>query len=417
MKLEYHSIIDNELWRIQDKIFFNENILEKPIVLDTRNFDIRNFNFSAIQNFLTTILNIFNETLYSETEFAKIIRNLLLNDSIQSIPISFYKSLDEKIWTTPKFYRTDESKEGKVFEIQCPGSGWGDVILLEKLYKEIFGDAFIYYDLQNSFFEEVKKITKTVSPSIMHLLDNSSNPSSMRYFMNETSKNIRYWGMDKSVKNNSCELIRSHSVYGLIFENLFKIRMEKVKNGECNFDLPPFLIFDQKMILSLPFLDLTKHLFSDDIRETLSYTYPFTTEGFRDITGEWVTVDLFKKRKPKDRKYFLKYGGCDTSINWGSRAVFRLDSNSCNEHIELALSDYSNNRPWIIQKDCSNKDEVRYFERGNSQIQSKRLTAKYSTFYSPSGMLAIRTHHGQSTKVHGQEDSIAGMAYKQFENE
>lgn len=417
MKSEYHSIIDSELLLIQNEIFFNENILEKPIVLDTKNFDKRNFNFSSIQNFLTITLGIFNEVLYSETQLSRIIRNLLLNDSIQSIPISFYKSLDDKIWTIPKFYRTDESKEGKVFEIQCPGSGWGDVILLEKVYKKIFGDTFNYYNIQNSFCEEVKKITKTSSPSIMHLLDNSSNPSSMRYFMNETSSDIRYWGMDKSVKNSSCELIRSHSVYGLISENLFKIRMEKVKNGECNFDLPPFLLFDQKMIMCLPFLDLTRHLFSDDIRETLSYTYPFTTEGFRDITGDWVTIDQFKKRKPKDRKYFLKYGGCDTSINWGSRAVFRLDSNSCNNHIGLALSDYSNNRPWIIQKDCSNKDEVRYFESDNSQIQSKILTARYSTFYSPSGMLAIRTHHGQSTKVHGQEGSIVGMAYKQFEGE
>lgn len=416
MKLEYHTFIDNELGRIQDNIFFNENILEKPIELNAECFDKRKINFTAIQNFLTRILDIFRDTLFSKSNFANIIQNLLLNDSIQNIPISFYKSLDDKIWTTPKFYRTDESREAKIFEIQCPGSGWGDVILLEKLYKEIYGDIFKYYNLQNSFFEDVKKITNNVNPSIMHLLDNSSNPSSMRYFMKETSKNIRYWGMDKSVKNNFCEFIRSHSVYGLISENLFKVRMEKAKNGECYFDLPPLLLFDQKMILSLPFLDLTRNLFSDDIRETLSYTYPFTTEGFRDISGEWITIDEFKKRKPKDKKYFLKYGGCDTSINWGSRAVFKLDSDSSDEHIKLALSDYSKNRPWIIQKDCGNKEQVRFYERGNTVIQSKKLTAKYSSFYGPMGLLAIRTHHRQSTKVHGQQDAIVGMAYKQFEN-
>lgn len=412
MNYDYHSIIDNELNSLKDTVFFNENLLIEPINLTEIEYNVRGLNFNSIQEFLQIVIESFRNSLIENNEFSTKIRTLLLNDSIENIPLSFYQSLDDKIWATPKFYRTDESKEGKIFEIQCPGSGWGDVILLEKLFRKKFGSSYPYYNIQDSFIEEVKKITGKDIPSVMHLLDNSSNPSSMRYFIRETSKGLKYWGFDKEAKNSKCDFIRSHSVYGLIAENLFKIRLEKAKNYEVQFDLPPLLIFDQKMILCLPFLDETKHLFNDKIRQTLSYTYTFTPQGFRDFDGTWVSVDEFKKRKPSNRKYFLKYGGCDTSINWGSRAVYRLDSDSCNEHIELALTDFNNNRPWVIQKDCSNKEEISYLERGKNEIQKKKLTAKYSSFYSPSGLLAIRTHHRQSTKVHGQEDSIAGMAYK-----
>lgn len=411
MNYDYHTFIDNELNSLKDNAFFNENILIEPISITEDVYNVRVSNFNSIQEFLNTVINILRNSLNENDNLSTKIKSLLLNDSIENIPHSFYQALDDKIWSTPKFYRTDESKGGKIFEIQCPGSGWGDVILLEKLFKSKFNNKYPYYNIHDNFIEEVKKITGKNIPSVMHLLDNSSNPSSMRYFIRETSKGLRYWGFDKEAINAKCDFIRSHSVYGLIAENLFKIRLEKAKNNEVHFDLPPLLIFDQKMILCLPFLDETKHLFKDEIRQTLAYSYTFTPQGFRDFDGSWVTVEEFKNRTKSNRMYFLKYGGCDTSINWGSRAVYRLDSHSCNKYIDLALTDFNNNRPWIIQRDCSNKERISYLERNKNEIQTKNLTAKYSSFYSPSGLLAIRTHHRQNTKVHGQEDSIVGMAY------
>ncbi|MCX6230363.1 MAG: hypothetical protein NTZ33_02355 [Bacteroidetes bacterium] len=406
------EFLDNEIQSfISDNNQFNQNVLFEPITITESIYKNRFSNFNTIQLFFAKVLTLFKTAIEIPSDFNKDILKLLMNDSSDKISLSFYKSLDEKIWTLPKFYRTDESKESKVFEIQCPGSGWGEVILLEKLYKVKFGNRYPYYNIQNSFIEEIKKITGKDKPWVMHLLDNSSNPSSMRYFIRETSKGLKYWGFDKNVINSNCDFVRSHSVYGLIAENLFKVRLEKAINCEVYFDLPPLLIFDQKMILCLPFLDETRHLFNDNIRQTLAYTYTFTPKGFRDFDGSWISIEEFRKRIPSKRKYFLKYGGCDTSVNWGSRAVYRLDSNSCDEHINMALKDFKNNRPWIIQKDCSNKEIVSYIERNNNVIQSKKLTAKYSAFYGPNGLMAIRTHHRQSTKVHGQKDSVVGLAY------
>jgi hypothetical protein len=172
------------------------------------------------------------------------------------------------------------------------------------------------------------------------------------------------------------------------------------------------MIFDQKMILCLPFLDETRGEFSDDIRDLVAYTYPVSPKGFKDANGEWVTIEAFLKRQPRDRKYFLKYGGCDTTINWGSRAVYRLDDNkTASTWLTQAAKDYTVNRPWVIQPELSNKEKITYFVRNSDQPNSEILTAKYSSFYGPDGLLGVRTHHRRNTKVHGQSDATVGLAY------
>jgi hypothetical protein len=391
-------------------VFFNENILSEPIRLSESEVRVRIQNYKSIQSFFETALQLFQDVLVtSQNEY---LVNLLLNDSTSKVPISFYRSLPKEAWTTPLFYRTDASRNGKVYEIQCPGSGWGDVILLEEIYKKQIGEeAYPYYGMKERFQRSVQIVTNTESPIVMHLLDNSSNPCMMRFFINETTNPLRYWGYTVGLRSPECQLIRSHSVYGLLAENLFQIRLDNLKDGKVKFDTPPILLFDQKMILCLPFMKETRGHFSDEIRKTLAYSVPLTPKGFLDHDGTWVSLSDFHNRPSSGRKYFLKYGGCDTSINWGSRAVYRLDSTSSKRHTDLAVADYLQGRPWIIQPDYSEKEEVSYTANAELGEVTEKLTAKYSTFYGPMGVMAIRTHHRRGTKVHGQPDSVAGMAY------
>lgn len=408
---QYHSYIDDLLLQsIPGDLFFNEQVLVEPLKLTAAERDRRISSHVAICEFFSRAREIFQACVLSQTESG--LTSLLVNDSVHQIPRRFYHDLPTAVWTDPVFFRTDESRAGKIFEIQCPGSGWGDMLLLGSLYRDHCKNrSLTSYDPKRRITEAIQTVCKSANPAVMHLLDNSSNPSSMHYLIRCTQPPLRYWGYSKDVRNSKCDFIRSHSVYGLIAENLFRDRLALADDGRLRFDLPPLVIFDQKMILCLPFFDETKNEFSDEIRDILAYTYPVSPSGFRDSNGEWVTIEAFLKRKPHSRKYFLKYGGCDTTINWGSRSVYRLDSESAPEHFEQAVRDYRNDRPWVIQPDLSNKEKITYFARESCEPKSGTLTAKYSTFYGPTGLLSVRTHHRQSTKVHGQADAVVGLAF------
>jgi hypothetical protein len=230
-------------------------------------------------------------------------------------------------------------------------------------------------------------------------------------FYIDNKQPYKYWGFNPQVSNSNIHFVRGHSVYSIINENLFKYRLKQVDLGHTVFDLPPLVIFDQKLIYSLPFLKQTSHLFSDDIRDALVYTTVVFPTGFWDINGEFVSIDEFLKRPPKLRKYYLKYGGCDTSLNWGSRAVFRLDTKMASKQLQQATEDFKRSRPWIIQPALGEKEDIEYCSREEKSNEFKRFPAKYSTFYGPSGLYAVRSHHRQSTKVHGQPDAVVGLAY------
>jgi hypothetical protein len=406
----YHSYIDDLLSQSNPvNLVFDEKILAVPIKLSSAETEHRKASFGAISEFFTRARNIFRRCVFNESDSD--LKNLLINDSANQIPLSFYHGLPDEVWTNPVFFRTDESRLGIIFEIQCPGSGWGDLLLLRSLYKNYCrSDALVSYDPGAVIVGAVQAVCRSRAPAVLHLLDNSSNPSSMQYLIRCTQPPLRYWGYTKGMRNSECCFVRSHSVYGLVAENLFRHRIRLAAEGKLIFDLPPLLIFDQKMILCLPFLDGTKDEFSDEIREVLAYTYPISPRGFRDLDGQWVAIESFLNRPPKHRRYFLKYGGCDTTLNWGSRAVFRLDSNEAPGLIEVALRDTEAGRPWVIQPDVSSKENVMFYSRQSSEPASKTLTAKYSAFYGPSGLVGIRTHHRQSTKVHGQVDAIVGLA-------
>ena len=57
----------------------------------------------------------------------------------------------------------------------------------------------------------------------------------MRYFIQQTRPEISYWGIDKNVTTKQCNLIRSHSFFGLCSENEFSYRLKRAGN-EVLFD-------------------------------------------------------------------------------------------------------------------------------------------------------------------------------------
>ena len=364
-----------------------------------------------IQDFFDRSLEIFEDALRGKCPHD--LYQWLLNDTPASLRRRWHLSLPRAVYKRPLFFRTDECPEGKIMELQCPGSGWGDLAFLRELYLEFGGmteaerEKLRGFDPAGTFVAEVARSVGRTAPSILHLLDNASGPSSVKYFITATSPPLRYWGYDSGIENKGCELIRSHSFFGLVAENLFKVRLERAAKGETQFDLPPIVVFDQKTPLALPFMEATRERFSDEVRSIFVYTAPLTRDGFQDEQGQQVSFDALLKRPLKDRKYFAKYAGVDVSRNWGSRAVHRLSDNK--KTLEAIRADVESGMPWIVQPDVSGKASISFFNREKDQIQKEKLYAAYSRFYGPSTIIGARARYRGTVKVHGQPDTAAGL--------
>lgn len=387
-----------------------EIVASAPVPVQTKEIVNRQQRHRTFQRFFQQCRDIFSRCVQGGQSDA--LRRMLLHDSESFMPPGFYERLPKEAWTIPLFFRTDESKSGRVFEVQCPGSGWGDLPLLARLYRKTHPSSWLdTFTPEGTVADDITVICGVAGPSVLHLLDNASNPVSMKYFMSLTQPPLRYCGFEKSAANNAAQFVRSHSVFGLVSENLFRRRLEQCAQRELWFDLPPLVIFDQKMMLALPFLDETREAFDDNIRDILSHTYPVTADGFRDADGQWVTIGEFLARSHSKRRYFLKYAGADTNRNWGSRSVYRLTNNKADALLKHAIEDGTNGLPWIIQPEIAEKENITFFGRESDGIEQTRLTAKYSAFYGPSGLVGLRTMHRNHHNVHGQADTIIGLAH------
>lgn len=363
----------------------------------------------TIHCFLQIVLDIFLDATKGSRTPA--LRHLLLGDIESGCQIALHEKLPNELWHIPRFFRTDESASGKILEIQAPGSGWGDLQLLRDVYCDQSNTPVLTaFQPSQCVAQQIRAITGKDNPSVLHLLDNASNPASMRYLIATSQPPLRYWGYEPTVEIANCDFIRSHSFAGLISENLFWTRIKGAQTGAVHFDLPPLAVFDQKMPLCLPFFDATRDRFGDDVRELFPYSYPLSSNGFRDFDGKWVSIDDFCDRPPARRRYFLKYAGCDTTINWGSRGVFRLNKAGIKSQLRNAAIDAMRGKHWLIQVEESEKEDVSYCDTFTSAPASARLTSKYSCFYGPTDLIGIKLMFRQHFKVHGQPETISGIA-------
>jgi hypothetical protein len=375
---------------------------------------------SALSKFFEICLEIFRDALSGRAPPS--VYRFLLNDTPATLRRSYHRKVPINQYFPPRFFRTDETPDGKIMEIQCPGSGWGDLQFLCDVYRECGGDDRLQsYSPSAIFAREVIRVVserqKNENPSILHLLDNASAPASMKYLIHSSHPPLSYWGFHNGVRYRKCDFVRSHSFFGLVAENLFQVRLADAAKGLIYFDQPPIVLFDQKAPLALPFWNQTRHLFPDEVRDCLVYTYPILPKnfpedgplGFYNEHGQWVTVDDLLKMRSLERQYFVKYSGTDVSINWGSYAVECLSARGANKCLRALPREYSKRKYWVVQPDVSSENHVEYFDRNANQIESRNWHSKLSCFYSDAALIGIKTMHRDAVTVHGQEDTVVGL--------
>src|SRR5207237_6112116 len=110
----------------------------------------------------------------------------------------------------------------------------------------------------------------------------------------------------------------------LLVENFAALRLQRLKEGTLIYDLPPVVLFDQKLLLTLPFDHDTRKEYSDAVRALFPFTTMLRPGGIEMEDGRSLTIAQFSALPRSRRAFFLKYAGSDVSRNWGSQSVFHL---------------------------------------------------------------------------------------------
>mgnify|MGYP004611556537 CR=1 FL=1 len=360
-----------------------------------------NSRLKIIHTFQEKCIEIFKNALTKQDE---LLLFWLINETPDSLGLDYHRSLSESCFKRPVFFRTDEMDFGKIAEIQCPGSHWGELELLYNYYKESFS---VGQEPAKNFVEQLKCYLGKSSPTVLYLTDNSSAPAGVRYFIEKTRPQIRYWGIDSMIDSKSCDFIRTHSFFGLCSENYHKLRLEFVGDS-LEYDYPPNVLFDQKATLVLPFWSKTRDLFSDDIRDLIIYSTPLISNNIELDNGDILSIEEFSRKPQSQRRYYLKYAGSDVTKNWGSRGVYRLSNESstgCEILLKKCLKALKDREIWMLQKEISNKKRVEYYDIDGKK-KSEQRNVKYSSFYGPLGLIGILGYYRKHFKVHGQNDTV-----------
>lgn len=410
--LGYYEFLDQQL---NDALKTN---LEFDLLLSTKlyKFDpsvVQGFfeRYSLIKEFQEITLSLFNASLNGDEDPE--IASLLLNELPANQGWEYHKNLN--LQHTPVFFRTDEVAPGKISEIQCPASLWG---ICDQLYdffvshQKDFGECQTFSKSPAENFSDSLKQYIGGEPFVHHLTDNSSIPHDVRYFIQKTRENgIKYYTFDKEVSPYNCHMVRSHAFAGLLADNYFLERVEKYKQRKFHYDLPPSILFDEKIPFFFPFWEKTQKYFPDRIKSIFPFAQLIRPDGFFLEDGSKVDIDTFCRLSAKRRNYFIKYAGSDLSINWGSKGVYRASAFSgakCREFLNSILKGYPNNRYWIIQKAYYHEDHANYFDR-SGEIKNTKVHSKISGFYGPSGLNGILMMQRPFYKVHGSEETIVSI--------
>ena len=339
---------------------------------------------------------------------------ILFSQPVGGMDLSFHRALPDCCWRRPIFYRTDQSISGKVYEIQSPGSGWGDLpLLLDVFASRGYAISPWVINFTHSYAQIIIESTGHNKPKVFHMLDAASAPVGMRFLLASTRPPIRYWGLDRDVSMDAVDFVTAHSSAALTMANYFSRYLKLAEAGDLVFGLPPNLLYDQKAIYLLPFYRSTRSLFSSKIKDMFPFTTMVENCGFYDKTDSFVPIDTFDVwRKTSRRRWYLKYGGTDLGRNWGSRSVWRLDGSDAKKLLRQAAEKAARGEVWLLQEDVSRDNPDRTSSQGIQYLmtgKNERKHIKISAFYGGVRLLGTKVMVRKHFKVHGQFDTAIGI--------
>jgi len=369
--------------------------------------------YQVIRRFQKITLELFKASLRGDED--PWIADTILSDIPAPLAHAYHRTLKDSHMQLPHFFRTDEPTPGILSEIQCPGSGWANHEAIRTLYDqhpETFGSPELFPETLSKSLANDLRATLNDDPMVYYLLDNSSLPHGARYFIQKTRQHgIRYYSWDPDLHPRTCNFVRSHDWISLLHNNFHRSHLEACEEGRLQYDLSPMALFDAKVTMALPFEELTRRYYDDEIRTIFPYTQVLRTNGIRASDGTWLNIESICQNSKLRRSFYAKYGGTDVNLNWGSRAVYALGSGSrvqINKLFKQFISLVRAGQPWILQEAHRCKNITRYVTK-TGDLQEDKGYLKVSGFYGPAGLLGIIGYHLRAPKVHGTNRTILSI--------
>jgi hypothetical protein len=358
-----------------------------------------------VTEFFRRCLDVYRAVLAGE--LPPIVAQVLFGDCPSSFGLEFHRRLGAAALTVPRSFRTDESFSGKIFEVQVPGSGWGDYLLMSEFYDR-GGVGTRARDTASRYIDGLRDHCGAEDPRLLYLYDTCTSQVGARYFVQRTRElGLRFYGWDPDVGMRDVDYIKSHEWNALWTDHHVRAHIREAMTNHRLYDLPPNWMFWTKVICALPFWRLTSDFFTQRDRDLFAYTAILEPDGVQLADGRFLSRDEFLATRPKDRKYFLKYAGFDMGRNGGSRGVYRTDTGGQRtpQLIQEAWDESATRGVWIIQETV--EDDL---VEGVVDLRLARQHSKYSVlcafeqYYG--SILMLRKHF----KVHGQADAAISVA-------
>lgn len=268
--MEIYSWADNQInFTPKYNTGFTQLIGKNPYYINPDEWNGAVSRHVLIKEYMRLSIEVFKDVLFNNVD--PILKHWLLNETPSHIAWEYHRSLHERHFSLPAFFRTDESSLGKIMEINCPGSLWGELQLAYE-YTLMCG-------IENNNKSPAKLFASQLSnhlkkqPVVHHLLDGATVQPGMRYFIEKTRPEIQYANIDRGVWPADCNFVRNHFFWGLCNEIYFLSRLPQI-GISVFYDLPPHVLFSQKAALVLPFWSKTRKFFSDEIRSIINYSVP-----------------------------------------------------------------------------------------------------------------------------------------------
>ena len=411
----YHELDQDSERTLGCDVGFTTLLGARPLPLEASEVEGFRSRYPVIKRFQEACRDLFRRSLEGEEDPA--IARMVVGELPEHLGADYHRSLHPNQDRTPLFFRTDESRSGRLSEIQCCGSGWGLVAQVQRLYAahpEMFGAPGHALGSLPARFREAAEHAVGGEPVVHHLADNASRPHGVRYFVQRTrEEGVRYFSYDRDVGPDDCNLVRAHDFISLPTHNFFAERMERCARGTFRFDLPPSSLYDGKIILAWPFWHRTRHAFDDEIRALFPYTTVIEPGGLELDDGAHATLEQFAAIPNRRRDWYLKYAGTDIGVNWGSKAVHlasTLSGRACRDLLDRIVEDGSRSRHWIAQRAVREPEVVDVLERDGS-TRTVEAYGKLSGFYGPDGLMGVMGMHRHAPKVHGAADTVLASAW------
>jgi hypothetical protein len=401
----YAAISDLSEDATRSRTAFTGLITPEPYCIPAHEWRAINARNAPLREWHATSLRLFDASIRGDAPNG--LAESLLGHLPEHVGWRHHRNLHLPRLHAPMFFRTDQTADGVIFEVQCPGSLWGVHEILREWYAQSGDvDAGRTAPLSAMFAATIQRALGE-RPVIHHLLDNSSHPAGERFFIQRARQHASYFGYDE-VRPKDCNFIRGHDFFALLVENFAAFRLQRLAQGTLLYDLPPLALFDQKLLLTLPFDHSTRDEYSDAVRALFPFTAMLRPDGIETEEGRRLTIAQFSALPRSRRAFFLKYAGSDVSRNWGSQSVFHLGKmsrESCESTLNEAAQQFAAGERWLLQRACESRETISYVTRAEDVVTTN-AHAKHSVFYGPDGALASLVMFEDFYKVHGSTDTV-----------